>query len=164
MILLTVGTQMPFDRLVEIVDQIAAGFDEPFIAQIGRGAYIPRHMEWKGLIEPVEFEQLMEEARLVVSHAGIGTIVTAQRHAKPLVLFPRLASLNEHRNDHQLATTAALSGRSGIAIATTKEMLRACIDAPPAAFAVTNMHDRQRQLCETVSRFVAMHCVRGKAL
>ncbi|AOL93009.1 glycosyltransferase [Porphyrobacter sp. LM 6] len=59
----------------------------------------------------------MERSRLIVSHAGIGTILTAARFAKPIVLIPRRAALEEHRNDHQLATVAQLATRPGILVA-----------------------------------------------
>lgn len=117
MIFLTVGTQLPFDRFVEIVDRHASDLPERIFAQVGRGRYQPANMEWQPFIGPIEFEERVRDCSLIVSHAGIGTIVMAQKHAKPMVLFPRLASLDEHRNNHQLATVQALDGRQGIQMA-----------------------------------------------
>lgn len=154
MILLTVGTQLPFDRLVEVVDKVAAQMDEPFLAQIGRGNYTPRHMEWCRVMDPVAFEELIASASIIISHAGIGTVVTAQRHGKPMILFPRLASLGEHRNDHQLATTSALAGRPGIAVATRVDELRSHIASPPATSQPATPPDRQRQLRDRIARFI----------
>ena len=46
----------------------------------------------------------MSETTLIISHAGMGTIITSLLKEKPLLIMPRLAKYNEHRNDHQLAT------------------------------------------------------------
>jgi UDP-N-acetylglucosamine transferase subunit ALG13 len=122
-ILLTVGTQLPFDRLVRAVDDIAPRLEVPIIAQIGRGAYRPANMEWRTFVDPIAFQEMFRACDLVVSHAGIGTIVNAQRLLKPLILYPRLASLDEHRNDHQLSTVRALRTRTGLYVADGNERL-----------------------------------------
>lgn len=117
MILVTVGMQLPFDRLIKAMDGLAPSLSLPVIAQTGKGSYVPQHMEARPKISPGEFEDLMREAQLIVSHAGIGTVLTAARVGKPVLLMPRRADLGEHRNDHQLATARSLAGRSGILIA-----------------------------------------------
>ena len=66
-------------------------------------------------------------AELVVAHAGIGSVVTAGEHGKPIVLLPRRARLGEHRNDHQRDTVAHLAGRPGIFVADDEGALPARI-------------------------------------
>lgn len=114
MILLTIGTQLPFDRLVKALDHFAATVDEPIFGQIGASQYKPKNFEAVASVAPLAFDKRFREARVIVAHAGIGTILTAQRHRKPIVLFPRRASFGEHRNDHQLATCAQLGNKPGI--------------------------------------------------
>jgi UDP-N-acetylglucosamine transferase subunit ALG13 len=80
-------------------------------------------MEARERIGPAEFEALVERADLVVSHAGIGTILTTQRFATPIVLFPRRFDHGEHRNDHQVATARNLAGRAGALIALDETQL-----------------------------------------
>ena len=87
--------------------------------------------------------------------------MTARQHLKPLVLFPRLASLGEHRNDHQLATTAALAGRPGIAIATRIDELRVYLETPPRSPTEANAPASQRQLCDTIVDFIKQAQVEG---
>jgi UDP-N-acetylglucosamine transferase subunit ALG13 len=84
-------------------------------------------MESREQIAPAEFQALVQQARLIVSHAGIGTVLTAARFSKPLVLLARRAHLGEHRNDHQQATVNNLRGRPGILIADTAHDLSARI-------------------------------------
>ena len=104
MILITIGTQLPFDRLIRIMDELAPQLDEEIIAQI-RGCYCkPQHIKTVDLLPPDKFAALFDRARIVVSHAGIGTILTALQKDKPIIIFPRIAALGEHRNEHQLAT------------------------------------------------------------
>jgi UDP-N-acetylglucosamine transferase subunit ALG13 len=109
--------QLGFDRLIAAMDALAPALGQPVIAQIGKGSYRPSNMQARISIAPAEFERLVAEARLIVSHAGIGTVLTAARMGKPVVLVPRRASLGEHRNDHQLATVRQLAGRPGIVVA-----------------------------------------------
>jgi UDP-N-acetylglucosamine transferase subunit ALG13 len=116
-IIVTVGMQLGFDRLIEAMDRLAPALGMPVIAQTGKGRYQPRNMQARVKIAPAEFEAMMGEARLIVAHAGIGTVLTAARCAKPILLMPRRADLNEHRNDHQIATVGKLAGRPGILVA-----------------------------------------------
>lgn len=108
MIFLTLGTNHPFDRMLEIVDRWCA--DNPgerVVGQIyasGAGGYRPQHFEWVTHLEPDDYQDHMKSARFVVAHAGMGSIITALCMAKPILIFPRRASLKEQRNDHQLAT------------------------------------------------------------
>ena len=123
MIIVTVGMQLGFDRLIAAMDALAPDLAMPVIAQTGKGSYAPRNMEARAKISPAEFEALVSQARLIVSHAGIGTVLTAARCRKPIVLMPRRADLGEHRNDHQLATVAKLTGRPGILVAADETAL-----------------------------------------
>ncbi len=116
MILVTVGMQLGFDRLIRAMDEIAPTLDMPVIAQTGRGQYCPVNMETHESLDAGEFEALVAESKLIVSHAGVGTVLTAQRLRKSVILVPRRADMGEHRNDHQLATAKQLSGRPGILV------------------------------------------------
>lgn len=123
MILVTVGTQLPFDRLIRAIDQIAPTLDEPVFAQVGKTDYVPKNMEWAPAIAPADFERQFAAASRVVAHAGIGGILTARRLGKPVILFPRRAEFGEHRNDHQLATAQHLADGRTILVAWTEDDL-----------------------------------------
>jgi UDP-N-acetylglucosamine transferase subunit ALG13 len=134
-ILVTIGTQLPFDRLVTTIDNIAGRIDEPVFAQIGHTNYEPRHLDWAASLSPAEFDRRIAEARLVVSHAGTGSILAAQRHRLPIILMPRRAELGEHRNDHQLATADRLQHKRGLYVAHSEDELELLIrrtDLEPA--------------------------------
>ncbi|BDI59491.1 glycosyltransferase [Qipengyuania nanhaisediminis] len=155
MILVTVGMQLGFDRLIEAMDALAPSLNHEVIAQIGKGSYQPRNMDARSEIAPDEFEELVKRCDVIVSHAGIGTVLTAQRFSKPIVLFPRRHSHGEHRNDHQVATVRHLEGRSGIVVAMDETELAAAIEMARqigAAHAVRS--PTASQLHEAVARFI----------
>lgn len=128
MIFVTVGTQLPFDRLIREVDRLASEVGLEVFAQTGNCSYKPRSIRWEMFVSPGDFEMHMEQANLLISHAGVGSILAAQRFGKPIVICPRFANLGEHRNDHQVATCKQLIGRPGITVAFEMDKLRASID------------------------------------
>ncbi|MBB3659244.1 UDP-N-acetylglucosamine transferase subunit ALG13 [Rhizobium sp. BK650] len=123
MIVVTVGTQLPFDRLIMMIDEIAPSLSEEVFSQIGAGHFKPVNHSWSANVEASEFDQKLRSCSLIVSHAGIGTVLKAYAYRKPIILVPRLSSFGEHRNDHQLATVGALKERPGIYIAESKAQL-----------------------------------------
>ncbi|OAD23364.1 Glycosyltransferase 28 domain protein [Candidatus Thiomargarita nelsonii] len=78
MIFVTVGAQIPFDRLIRVVDQWAArnGRDDVF-AQIGEGAWCPEYIEWTAMLSPIDFRERMREAASVTKSATSKTQSTA---------------------------------------------------------------------------------------
>ncbi len=76
MIFLTIGVQLPFDRLVQEVDAVACKLDELVFGQIGDTCYRPGNFETAGFLSPSEFAMRLGGARAIVSHAGIGTILS----------------------------------------------------------------------------------------
>lgn len=117
-IFVTVGTQLPFDRLVRAVDEWAgdSGASSVF-AQIGDTLYRPAHMEWAQYLPAEHFRRRIAAASLIVSHAGMGNLLAALAAQKPLLVMPRRAALNEIRNDHQLATIKWLRQLPGVTVA-----------------------------------------------
>ena len=98
MIFCTIGTQAPFDRFVKIIDEVAAHLDEEIIAQVYKSEYVAQNIRTVEFLPPDEFNKLFSKARLIVAHAGMGTIISAMRQHKPIIIFPRIAAWSEHRN------------------------------------------------------------------
>jgi UDP-N-acetylglucosamine transferase subunit ALG13 len=118
MIFVTVGTELPFDRLVRPIDEWARRQKRMDVfAQIGPSTWHPQHVEWAYFLDAAECRRRMAAARLVISHAGMGTIVTARELGKPILIMPRRADLNEHRSDHQLDTMKEFAAQGNIVTA-----------------------------------------------
>jgi UDP-N-acetylglucosamine transferase subunit ALG13 len=123
-IFVTVGGQLPFDRLVHTVDRWAADQRRSDVfAQIGSSESPPAHIEWARLLSPPDFQAKARSADVIIAHAGMGSILTALDLGKPIIVMPRRAHLGEHRNDHQWATVEHLGGDVGIIVAADEEAL-----------------------------------------
>ena len=153
MIFATVGTQLPFPRLISAVEAFAATSGTRVLAQTGpdaRAAATP-HLSLCSALTPEAFHAAITGARKVVAHAGIGTVLAARAAARPLIVLPRRAALGEHRSDHQLATAAALEGAPGVYVAWREtdlpDLLSQELDpAPPGgAAALTPLLDCLRE-------------------
>jgi len=105
MIFVTVGTQLPFDRMISTIDAWAAkcGRTDVF-AQTGPSAYKPKQIQYAEFLPADECRRKIEQADLVIAHAGMGSIITALEMGKPIIVMPRRSELGEHRNGHQIST------------------------------------------------------------
>jgi UDP-N-acetylglucosamine transferase subunit ALG13 len=118
MIFATVGTQGQFDRLIRTVDEWAGSHERADVfAQTGPSDYHAKHIRTERFITPAEFRNRVEAASLVISHAGMGSIITALELGKRIIVVPRRASLGEHRNDHQVATAKYFAAQGRIEVA-----------------------------------------------
>jgi UDP-N-acetylglucosamine transferase subunit ALG13 len=156
-IFVTVGTQLPFDRLITAVDEWAGGGGaREVFAQIGPTDYVPRHIGFAPFISPAECAQRMREADAIVAHAGMGTILTALQLGKPLLVMPRRASLGEHRNEHQSATARRFEELGSVAIAADAQELSARLDDLRALSAATRISPyASDRLINALSTFIA---------
>lgn len=156
MIFITVGAQMPFDRMIKTVDQWAGlGSSEFCFAQIGDTTYRPKNIECVKELAPKQYEQRIRQSRLVVAHAGMGSILTAMRLKKPILIFPRHAELLETRNNHQVSTIRYFRGLDGIYVAATEAELLQQLDCLQQAEAPSEISPyASDQLISTISGFI----------
>ena len=104
MIFVTLGTQdKGFPRLLEAIDkEIEKGnIKENVVVQAGLTKYESPNMEIFDLIPADKFEDYVEKADLVITHGGVGSIITAIEQGKKVIAVPRLKKYKEHVNDHQ---------------------------------------------------------------
>jgi len=120
LIFLTVGNwHKGFDRLVRAVDELAENgvITDQVIGQTGQGAYKAKYMKVLEFCSPTEFRQIVSESRLVISHAGMGAMMEAVKHSKPIIVVPRRCALGEVGNDHQLTTAKQLESEGKVLVA-----------------------------------------------
>lgn len=131
MIFATIGTQLPFDRLIQPLDKWAKENSKvELFAQIGAGKFVPQHLNWTRDLDPRAFKSQMERCDIVVAHAGMGSIITALELGKKVIIMPRQAQYGEHRNDHQLATAARLEHLNGLTVVQDANELSAELSRP----------------------------------
>jgi uncharacterized protein (TIGR00661 family) len=123
-IFVTTGTQEPFDRLIKAVDEIAYNLaGVTFVVQAFTDDYQAKNFKIAQFISPAEFQQHIINAELIISHAGMGSIISALTNSKPIIVMPRLLKFHEHRNEHQLATAKKLDTLGYIHVAYDEQEL-----------------------------------------
>jgi len=140
LIFVTVGSQLPFDRLVAAVNTWAreAGCQTDVFAQTGETTAPPDSIPWTAELSPEAFKQKVDEADVVVGHAGTGTIMASLCAGKPVVVLARRVGLGETRNDHQVATVDRFRELSGFFGTTEAEEIGPLIEASLASIQSAN--------------------------
>jgi UDP-N-acetylglucosamine transferase subunit ALG13 len=129
MILVIVGTsKRPFDRLLKVMDSLAKDSDEEIIIQRGHSRHEIRYARWTEFYRRSEIGHIMRSCRLVVSHAGIGTVLDARSYGKPIIIVPRRKEFGESLDNHQVDTARDLQGEDGIYVAWSENDIREIID------------------------------------
>lgn len=104
MILVTLGTQdKSFERLLKALDKaVAKGkIKEKIIVQAGCTEYKSKNMEIFDLTSPEELDKLVKKCSLLITHGGVGSILTGIKYNKPIIAAARLSEYREHTNNHQ---------------------------------------------------------------
>ena len=135
MIFVTLGTQAyPFDRLLRGLE----GVEEELVVQGGASTHRPDGATW---FDFLDFPQLVEHvraARVVVSHAGVGSVMTAVTEGKRPVVVPRLVRYGEAVDDHQLPFARRMESAGLVRLVDDPAELRAAVaqtpEPPEAAF------------------------------
>ncbi len=108
MILVTVGTnEAPFDRLLHVVGELPPG--EELIVQHGASSVRPARARCLDYVPFDELTELVRRARVVVTHAGVGSIMVVLASGKTPIVMPRLQRHGEAVDDHQVGLAERLA-------------------------------------------------------
>lgn len=105
MILVTLGTQdKSFVRLLDAIEkEIEKGnIKDEVIVQAGCTKFKSKNMKVLDLIPIDEFDDYIKKCDVLITHGGVGSIITGLKNNKVVIAAPRLAKYKEHMNDHQL--------------------------------------------------------------
>jgi UDP-N-acetylglucosamine transferase subunit ALG13 len=135
----TVGTVLPFDRLVAGVAGLKADglLPEAVWAQIGAGGRARADFV---AVEAAGFDEMqarLADAELLFTHGGTGSLVTGLKAGCRIVAMPRDPARREHYDDHQMEIVDAFEARGLIAVA------RETADLPAALAKARAMTVRQ---------------------
>lgn len=156
-IFVTVGAQIPFDRLIVAVDAWAAyrASGHCLFAQVGEKGVRPAHIEFVELLEPPEFKKRVLWADVLVAHAGMGSILTALQYGKPILVMPRLGSLKETRNDHQVATARRFKEMGKVLVAMDETDLPDALNSLSGGISVQRISDQASpELIDAIRSFI----------
>ena len=113
MTFVTVGNATDgFRRLLDAVEALAAegALPRPIIIQAGNNpGFVSRHGQARAFMSMEEFEDHVRQARLVISHAGAGTVLHALALGKVPVVMPRRLRYAECVDDHQVELVECLA-------------------------------------------------------
>ncbi len=117
MIFVTLGTQdKQFVRLLKAVEDCIRSGDitEEVIVQSGRTDYESDLMKVVKLIPQDQFEKYVSECSLLITHGGVGSIMTGLKAGKKVIAAPRLMKNDEHESDHQIQIVSEFVRRGNV--------------------------------------------------
>jgi UDP-N-acetylglucosamine transferase subunit ALG13 len=139
MILVTTGTNgVPFDRLLGQLDEIE--WHEPLVVQHGPSRLRPAGARCVEYVSFAELVELVREARVVVTHGGVGSILVALMNSKRPVVVPRLARFGEVVDDHQLDLARRMDGADLVTLVEDVTNLGAAVLGTASSAPQTNGH------------------------
>lgn len=114
MIFVTVGNATQnSSRLLNAIDSLAGagafGIEDVVVQYGNNAAFHSERCICKAFLTIDEFSEAIEQADVVVCHAGSGTILHVLRTGKVPVVVPRLVRYGEVIDDHQAQLAEALS-------------------------------------------------------
>lgn len=117
MILILLGTQdKPFKRILKQVEKLKKDniIKDKIIAQIGYTKFQSNYIETFDFIAKEKIQELIDKAKVVITHGGVGIITECLEKNKKLIVVPRLSKHKEHTNDHQLEITKEFASKEYI--------------------------------------------------
>ena len=158
MIFVTVGASLPFDRLIEYIDnEIAPKLDIDIIAQIhDKARYIPKNMEYIKTVDRATYEKYIKKAEIIIAHAGIGVIMDCIKFKKKCIIVPRNPTKGEHIDSHQYEICKYLEKYSQVGIvydlSDLFSLITKMLRTPPPNF--DNFKKKLTQLKNNISHFL----------
>ncbi|WP_017726212.1 PssE/Cps14G family polysaccharide biosynthesis glycosyltransferase [Halalkalibacterium ligniniphilum] len=126
MIFVVLGThELPFTRLLDEVSRLqkAGVIDDEVVVQVGNTPYQSDAMKLIPFMSYNEMERYFDEARLIITHAGTGSIITGVKKGKKVIAVARLQKYGEHNDDHQTEIVEQFTSTGHIlGIANEKEL------------------------------------------
>jgi UDP-N-acetylglucosamine transferase subunit ALG13 len=130
-IFVTAGTlHYPFDRMLHAVAALPG--DEEVVVQCAAPWQASARVRWIRDLPYDELAAYMRDARVVVSHAGVGSVLTALRLGRRPVVVPRLERYGEAVDDHQLAFGRKLAELGHVVLVEDPRTLAHAIEATPS--------------------------------
>ena len=112
MIFVTLGTQaMDFTRCLRMLDEMIEHYNikEEVVVQMGNSNYKSNNFKILSFLPEDVFKKYIDEASVVISHAGSGALFNAIKKGKKTITVARLKKYHEMVDDHQTELAKKLS-------------------------------------------------------
>lgn len=125
---MTVGNlTRPFERLFRAVVAEIPSLPKPIVVQRGHSDFTHADCEVYDFLAMDRFEELIASSKVLVMHAGAGSVIQALQAGKMPVVMPRRESYGEHVDDHQMEFAEALETAGKVVVARGAEDLKCAI-------------------------------------
>ena len=104
MILVTLGTQdKPFPRILKALETAKQNglIEDEILVQAGFTHYTSDVLKIKDYYSQTALDDLRQKADIIITHAGVGSILDSLKYHKKVIGVARLEKYGEHANDHQ---------------------------------------------------------------
>ena len=115
MIFVSLGTQdKPFNRIIDYVISLKENLkeikSEKIIIQLGQTKLLKSENERiekleniiiYDMLKPEKMKDIIKDSDIIITHAGVGTIMECLEMGKEIIVIPRKAENLEHVNNHQ---------------------------------------------------------------
>lgn len=156
MIFIVLGTQkFQFNRLLKLVDKLILEnkIKEPVFAQIGYSYYTPKHYTFTTFLDKDEFEKKIKECDVLITHSGVGTIISGISNNKATIVVPRLKKYNEHVDNHQCEIASAFARKKLVLLCEERDNLVELINKSKN-FKYEKYISNQSNINSIISKFV----------
>jgi beta-1,4-N-acetylglucosaminyltransferase len=134
-IFVTVGmSRSPFDRLLHAIDGLSVR--EQLVVQHGHSRVRPVRAVCHDYLSYDELSKYVRRARVVITHAGVGSVALALMHDKRPIVVPRLRRFGEAVDDHQAHLARTLHRQGIVRLLDDLSKLRLVIDEPQTGASV----------------------------
>ena len=108
MIFVILGThELEFKRLLKYLEDM--DIKEKVVIQSGNTEFSSERYEIIPFLPPKDFDRYIDESDLIITHGGVGSILTGLKYNKKVITMARLSKYREHNDDHQLEICNKLS-------------------------------------------------------
>lgn len=157
MIFVTLGTQkFQFNRLLRMMDDLIENkkIHERVFAQIGNSDYLPQYYEHCNFLSNNDYEEYIKNCDILVSHSGVGTIMTGLRYRRKIIVVPRLSKYGEHIDDHQTQIAQSFSKLNYVLMYSDEDnnMEQLIVDATTKHF--SNYSSCRNQVIDTIRQYI----------
>ena len=156
MILVLLGTQNnQFKRLLEEIEgAIDNGIiKERVVVQAGFTKYKTEKMKVFDMKPKEVIDNLVDEANLIITHGGVGSIILGLKKGKKVIAVPRLHEFGEHVNNHQRQIIEVFSKQGYIIglqnVEDLPETLKEIDEFKPKKYQSNN-----KKMLETIENFI----------